>query len=215
MISVLLVDDHPIVLQGVSHLLASESDIRVSGQLDDPQRVVDEVRRLAPDVVVLDLMMPSLNGIVLLSQVRMRSTHTRVVVLSVHADIAYAHEATRLGALGYVTKRDSVTCLVCAIREAATGRPYLSPQFSQDELDHFAARAGASALDSFALLTDRERQVLVLACEGDSSKEIAAKLNISPRTAEKHRANLYRKLEFRNQTDLVRYGIRRGLISIT
>jgi DNA-binding NarL/FixJ family response regulator len=214
MISIMLVDDHEVVLRGLRDLFESEADLRIIGHESDPLKAVREIRRLVPDVLVLDLIMPGLNGLVLTSQVTKQCPGTRIVVLSVHTDIAYVCEALRSGANAYVTKSAAGEDLVRAVREAAAGRRYLSPHFSEREIDEHLSRSQESSLDSYAMLTDRERQVLLMSGAGDTSSQIAEKLNISPRTVEKHRANVYRKLGISSQTELVRYVLRRGIASI-
>ena len=214
MISIMLVDDHPVVLQGLCLLIEAQAGFRVIGRESDPRKAAREIRRLAPDVLVLDWFMPGMNSAALITQVISQCRETRVVVLSVNADIAYVHEALSHGAHAYVSKSDLGENLVFAVREAAAGRRYLSTQFSQRDIEDYASRSRDVPLDSYSLLSDREQQVLLLASEGKTSSQISETLNISTRTAEKHRANIYRKLDINSQTELVRYALQRGIISI-
>jgi two-component system response regulator NreC len=169
------------------------------------------VERLEPDVLVLDLMMPGLNGMEVARQVARRVPHTRVVILSMHSNEAYVLEALRAGAMAYVLKESGADELVQAIREVAAGRRYLSPPFSEHTIGAYRQKAEGAPLDPYHKLTFREREVLQLTAEGLSGGEISEKLFISPRTVESHRANLMRKLNVRNQKELIRYALQRGI----
>jgi len=193
-------------------LLEAEPDFRLVGEAGDGLETVQLVERLRPDVLVLDLMMPGLNGLEVTRQVGKRSPQTQVVILSMHANEAYVLEALRNGAVGYVLKDASVTELVQAVREVTAGRRYLSPPLSERAIDAYVGRAKEATLDRYETLTDREREVLHLVAEGCTNAAIAARLSISPRTAETHRANMMRKLGLHTQTDLIRYALRRGII---
>jgi DNA-binding NarL/FixJ family response regulator len=170
------------------------------------------VERLRPDVLVLDLMIPGLNGLEVARETARRSPQTRVVVLSMHANEAYVVEALRAGAHAYVLKDEGARELVKAIREASVGRRYLSASLSEESLQAYGKRESPSIMDPYHALTRREREVLQLTVEGQSGVEIAERLFISPRTVETHRANLMQKLGVRNQKDLVRYAVQRGIL---
>ena len=211
-VTLLLADDHHVVRQGLRALLEAEPDFRVVGEASDGLEVPDLVERLQPRVLIVDLMMPGLNGLEVTRQVSKRSPQTRVLILSMHSNEAYVLEALRNGAAAYVLKDSSATDLVHAVREVAAGRRYLSPPLSERALDTYRQRAKEATLDIYETLTTREREVLHLAAEGHSGPEIASRLSISHRTVETHRANLMRKLGLQTQTDLVRYALRRGII---
>lgn len=211
-IALVLADDHPVVRRGLRSLLEAETDICVAGETGDGLEAVDLVGRLHPDILVLDLMMPGLNGLEVTRRVRQRFPQTRVVVLSMYASEAYVLEALRNGASGYVVKDAGAADLMQAVREAAAGRRYLSPPLSDRAVEAYAEKSKGSTLDVYETLTDREREILQLVAEGYANTEIAARLSISPRTAETHRANVLRKLGLRNQTDLVRYALERGIV---
>jgi len=211
-VSILLADDHQVVRQGLRALLEAEPDFRVVGEAADGLEATRLVERLHPDVAVVDLIMPGLGGLEVTRQITTRVPKTRVVVLSMHANEAYVLEALRNGAAAYVLKDSSATDLVHAVREVAAGRRYLSPPLSERALDTYRQRAKEATLDIYETLTTREREVLHLAAEGHTNAEIAARLGISPRTAETHRANLMHKLGLQTQTDLVRYALRRGIV---
>lgn len=210
--TIVLADDHHVVRQGLRALLEAEADFSVVGEAADGLEVVGLVEHLKPNVLVLDLMMPSLNGLEVTRQVCQRSPKTRVVILSMYANEAYVLEALRNGAAAYVLKEASSSDLVQAVREVAAGRRYLSPPLSERAIEAYVQKAKAAPLDRYETLTTCEREVLQLAAQGYSNPEIATRLGISPRTAETHRANLMRKLGLQTQTDLVRYALRRGII---
>ena len=212
MTTIVLVDDHPVVRRGLRVLLEAEPEFRILGEAGEGLEAVQLVERLKPDVLVLDLMIPGLNGLEVTRQVSQRSPRTRVVILSMHANEAYVLEALRNGATGYVLKDAGADEVVKAIREVAAGRRYLSPPLSERAIETYVQKANTAPLDLYDTLTTREREVLHLAAEGHSSPEIADRLSISPRTVETHRGNLMRKLNLRTQTDLVRYALRRGIL---
>lgn len=213
-ISVVLVDDHAVLRQGLRSLLEREPAFTVIGEAGDGPSAIKLVAELQPAVLVLDLMLPGMSGLEVLRQVRARALHMRVVVLSMHADAAFVREALYAGALGYVLKDASAPEVVHAVREAAQGRRYLSQALTEDLFNSYSQQAGSGVDDPYDLLTDSERAVLVLAAQGLTSSAIAQQLALSPRTIEAYRANLLHKLELRNQSELVRYAIKRGLIPL-
>jgi two-component system, NarL family, response regulator NreC len=208
--TLLLADDHLIVRQGLRALLATETDLRLVGEASEGLEAVRLAERLRPDVLVLDLMMPGLNGLDVARQVARRSPETRMVILSMHAHEAYVLEALLAGASAYVLKESSSDELVKAIRAVTSGRRYLSPPLSEEALGAYTRRTGSLPPDPYHTLTAREREVLQLTAEGHSGSDIAERLFISPRTVETHRANLMRKLKVRNQKELVRYALQRA-----
>ena len=213
MTTVVLADDHAIVRHGLRALLEMEPGIKLVGEAEDGLETVRLVEQLSPDVLIVDLMMPGLGGLEVTRQVRRSSPQTRVVILSMHANEAYVLEALRNGALGSVLKGSQVVDLVQATRAVAAGRRYLSAPLSERAIDVYVQKSEASILDNYDTLTYRERQVLHLIAEGHTNAEVASRLFISPRTAETHRANVMRKLNLQNHTDVIRYAIRRGIIS--
>lgn len=211
LISILLADDHPIVRQGLRRLLEAEADFQVVGEAGDGLTTVQLVERLKPDVLVLDVMMPRLSGLEVTRQVTQRSPLTRTVILSMHSNEAYVLEALRNGASAYVLKDSTYADLTLAVHEAAVGRRYLSPPLSERVVQVYMQRAKTGQLDPYETLTTREQEVLHLAAEGCTAAEVAARLFISLRTAETHRANLMRKLALHNQAELVHYALKRGI----
>jgi two-component system, NarL family, response regulator NreC len=212
--TVFLADDHQVVRQGLKALLDAESDLRVVGEAGDGLKTIRGVELVSPRVLVLDLMMPGLNGLDVIPQVKKLSPHTQIVILSMYSDEAYVLEALSSGASAYVLKDSSSGDLVHAVREAAAGHRYLSPPLSERAIEIYQQRAKATVLDRYETLTIREKEVLHLAAEGKTSVEIAGRLGISTRTAETHRSNLMHKLDLHTQAELIRFALRRGLISI-
>ncbi len=213
--TIVLVDDHQVVRQGLRALLVAEPGFEVGGEAGDGLEAVQLVERLKPDVLVLDLMIPGLNGLEVARQVSQRSPRTHVIILSMYANEAYVLEALRHGVSGYVLKDSSAAELVQAVHQVLAGRRYLSAPISERVINTYVQKARETVSeDPYELLTPREREVLQLAAEGHTHAEIAGRLSISPRTAETHRANVMRKLGLRSQTDLVRYALRRGIISM-
>jgi DNA-binding NarL/FixJ family response regulator len=212
MTSIVLADDHQVVRQALRLLLAAEPDLQVVGEAGDGLGVACLVERLRPDVLVVDLMMPGLNGLEVTRQVRERCPATRVVILSMHDNEAYVLEALRNGAAGFILKDASAIEFLAGVRAVASGRRYLSPPLSDRALEAYAQMAASSVQDPYELLTPREREVLHLAAEGLGASEIAGRLTISPRTAETHRENFMRKLGLHSHADLIRYAMKRGLV---
>ena len=211
-ISVVVADDHHIVRRGLRALLDGEADIRVVGEAADGLDAVAVVERLQPHVLVLDLMMPGINGLEVARRVRHRESRTQVVMLSMYGDEGYILEALRNGAMAYVLKDADPRDLLTAVRDAASGRRYLSLPLSENAVAEYMERFQTSAPSGYETLTTREREVLHLVTEGHTNARIGERLGISPRTADTHRTNLMRKLQLHSQTDLVRYALQRGII---
>lgn len=211
---ILLADDHHIVRQGLRALLESEPHFRLVGEAGDGIEAVRLAERLRPDVLVTDVMMPGLNGLEVTRQVTKSVPKTRVVILSMYTNDAYVFEALRNGASGYVLKDSQASDLIKAVREVAAGRRYLSPPLSERALELYLKKVESVPVDPYEMLTTREREVLQMVAEGRTSAEIAGRLFISPRTAEGHRSNLMHKLSLQNHTDLVRFALKRGILSL-
>lgn len=214
MITIVLAEDHNVVREGFRSLLENESDLHVVGEASDGLAAVDVTVAHKPDVLIVDVKMPGLNGLDVIRQVTTRSPRTRVVVLSMHANEAYVLEALRNGASGYVLKGADADELVEAVHTVVDGRRYLSPPISDRVIDAYVRRAEATQLDRYEKLTNREREVLQLVAEGHTNAEVAERLSISTRTVETHRANVMEKLELETQADLIRFAIKRGLIPL-
>jgi two-component system, NarL family, response regulator NreC len=210
-ITIVLVDDHQIVRQGLKAVLAGEPDLAVVGEGVDGIEAISLVEKLNPDVLVLDMMMPGLNGLDVAREVCARFPRTRAVVLSMHADEGYVLEALRNGAMGYVLKGAASSDLVQAVRAAAEGRRYLSDSLSDRALEAYA-RSQTATTDAYESLSTREREVLKLVGEGASNHEIAERLRISKRTVESHCYNLMSKLSLDSRADMIKYAYKRGLV---
>ena len=213
-ISIILADDHPVVRRGMQALLESEQDFSIAGVASDGLEAVELTERLKPDVLVLDLMMPGLSGLEALRILRERSPRTRIVILSMYSSSAFVAQALQNGAVGYVLKECTEENLVRAVREAAVGRRFLSPPVTEIAIDAYIEQSKTGPFDPHETLTPRQREVLQLAAEGKTNAEIAARLNISQRTVENHRATLMQRLGLQNQTELIRHAMRHGLIPL-
>lgn len=211
-VTVLLADDHPIVRQGIRHLLEAESDIAVLGEAADGLETVQLVEKLKPDVLIVDMMMPGLNGLEVLRQVKKRSPATVSIVLSMQSADAYVVEALKSGASGYILKDSGPSELMKAVRQVIQGQRFLSPKLSERLINAYIQTSDNTVLDTYETLTDREREVLQMVSEGFTTPEIARRLSISPRTAELHRSRMMSKLGLRNQTELIRYALKRGIL---
>lgn len=210
--TIVLADDHRIVRQGLRVLLSAEADFQVIGEADEGREALELVKRLNPDVLVLDLMMPGLNGLEVARQLNKGASHVGVVVLSMHDDEGFVLEALANGVSAYVLKDSNSSDLVQAVREVAAGRRYLSPPLSDRAIETYQQMAKIGAMDRHETLTTREREVLQLSAEGHTNSEIASRLGISTRTAETHRSHLMHKLGLHTQSDLIRYALKRGVI---
>jgi two-component system, NarL family, response regulator NreC len=213
-ITVLLADDHPVMRRGMRSLLAGEADISIVAEASDGLETLRLAERLQPNVLILDLMMPALSGLEVLRIVRQRSPQSQVLVLSIHSNNAFVAEALKNGATGYVLKGCSEENIIRAVREVAAGRRFLSPPVTEIAINAYIEQSKSGPIDPHETLTAREREVLQLSAEGKSNPEIAARLHISTRTVENHRAQLMKKLGLQNQTELVRHALRHGLITL-
>jgi DNA-binding NarL/FixJ family response regulator len=212
--TVILADDHPIVRQGLRHLLEMQPNYTVVGEASDGLEASQMTERLRPDVLVVDMMMPGLNGLEVTRQVRQRSPGTRIIVLSMHNNEAYVLQALKRGASGYILKDSGPAEVVQAMDHVMLGKRYLSESISQNLIEMLLKQTGHLPSDPYEDLTNREREVFQLTAEGGSNSEIAERLCISPRTVEAHRANLMEKLGLHSQMDLLRYAVRRGVITL-
>jgi two-component system, NarL family, response regulator NreC len=211
-IQILLVDDHAIVRQGLRALLEAEANFKVVDEAGNGLDALDKVKKLKPDVAIIDLMMPNLNGLEVARQLSKLSLRTKIIILSMYDDEGFVLEALGNGASGYVLKDSDSKDLVHAVREVLAGRRYLSPPLSDRAISAYQQFAKSGTFDKYDTLTTREREVLQLSVEGLTHSEIANKLGISTRTAETHRANLMNKLDIHSKADLIRYAIKRGII---
>lgn len=215
-ITVILADDHTVVRQGLRALLQAEEDVEVVGESDNGRQAVQMVRKLMPDVVVMDIAMPLLNGLDATRQIAREMPSTKVLILSSYSDDEYVHQLTEAGATGYLVKQTAANDLLKAIREAKKGNAYFSPSISRRLLDHYreAVLNGSPLRRNGDSLTCRESEVLQLITEGRANKQIAGDLGISIKTVEKHRQQLMNKLNIHDVAGLTRYAISKGIIKI-
>ena len=209
--TILLVDDHRIVREGLRTLLGQQPDLEVVGEAADGRDAVAQARLLKPDVIVMDIAMPELNGVEATRLILAELPTARIVALSMYADRRFVAEILRAGALGYVLKDGAFEELALAIRTITEGKTYLSPSIAGLVVEELMQRTSAPGSPSLGGLTPRERQVLKLLADGMRPREIAQDLSISVKTVEVHKQNLINKLEIHTASELTRFAIREGL----
>jgi len=211
---VLLADDHAVVRKGLRFLLSRSPDMEVVGEAADGREAVRLAEEVKPDVIVMDIAMPQLNGIEATARIIKRNPGVGVVILSMYSDEEYLVRALTAGAKGYLLKDSAEADLVQAIRAVARGRPFFSPSIARTLLEDYVRHLQQRGLtDSYDLLTDREKEVLQLLAEGKSNKEVASLLDLSLYTVETHRANLMQKLGLHDTAEIVLYAVRKKIIS--
>jgi len=214
-IHVLLVDDHTVVRQGLRALLAAEDDMRVIGEAENGRQAVRQAKKSSPDVVLMDVAMPLLNGLEATRQILKRNSSLNVLILSMYSDENYVVQVLRAGARGYLLKDTAEEDLITAVRTVAKGQPFFSPKIAKLLLgDSMLRMRQEGATESYELLTPREREVLQLIAEGKSNKEAAAALFVSPTTIETHRARIMEKLDLHSTADIVLYAVRKGIVQL-
>lgn len=214
MIRILIADDHGIVRTGLKLLLDRLPEMEVAGEAADGREAVRLAAVLRPDIVIMDIAMPLLNGLQAAEQVIHENPRTGVIFLSMHTDESYIVKALDAGARGYLLKDNADEDMERAIRAVAAGKPYFSPAIAQAMLeDDVRLMRKRGVQDSYDLLTEREREILQLLGEGKSNKEAAGVLNLSPYTVETHRTNLMQKLGLHNTAEIVLYAVRKGIIT--
>jgi len=207
-IRILLADDHAVVRQGFKMILAEQPDMEIAGEAANGREAVELAEKIKPDVVVMDVAMPELNGIEATRRLAASAPHIRVLALSMHKDSVYVREILRAGARGYLLKDSPAQDLLAAVRAVAGGEGYLSPAVSSAVLDDYRKHV-TNPID---LLTSREREVLQMLAEGKTNKEIATTLNLSVYTVDAHRGRIMEKLNVHSINELVRFAVRNGLI---
>lgn len=212
-IKIILADDHSIIREGLRPLLEKEPDMEVVGEAENGRQALALAQTLKPDVAIMDISMPDLNGIEATRQIRQDFPQCKVIGLSVHTDNQYVARMIQAGASGYLPKSCAFKELAAAIRDVMNGKTYLSPKVV-DSVVEYLQKAKPEADSAAAALTPREREVLQLLAEGKATKEIAAALNISERTAEAHRQNIMAKLNLHSIAELTKYAISQGLTSL-
>ena len=208
MIRILLADDHALVRQGFRMILAAQPDMEIVGEAGNGREAVELAEKLQPDIVIMDVTMPELNGIEATRRITTAAPRARVLALSMHKDSVYVREILRSGARGYLLKDCGDADLIAAVRSVAKGEGYLSPAVSDAVLTDYRRHV----TDPLDLLTSREREVLQMIAEGKTNKEIATTLNLSVYTVEAHRGRVMEKLNLHSTGELVRFALRSGLI---
>lgn len=211
-IRLLLVDDHAVVRSGLHMILETESDLEIVGEAGTAYEAIQAVKKLKPDVVLMDIGLPDLSGIEATSKIKQIRPETAVVALTIHEDEEYFFKMLDAGANGYVPKRAAPEELLTAIRAAAEDEVYLYPSLAKLLVKDFVSQEHSRKGRREDGLTPREGEVIELLAEGESNSEIASTLHISPKTVARHRENIMRKLNFRSRTELVKYAIRKGII---
>jgi two-component system response regulator NreC len=211
---ILLADDHVVMRSGLRALLERQPNLEIVGECENGREAVELAASVRPDVVVMDVGMPVLNGIEATKAIVSKQPATAVVILSMHADESYVMRALKAGARGYLLKDSAAADLIGAIQTISRGKSFFSPKVSHILAeDYIRVLKQKGAVDSYDLLTDREREILQLLAEGNGNKEVATSLNISPYTVETHRGHILQKLNLHNAAELVLYAVRKGIIS--
>jgi DNA-binding NarL/FixJ family response regulator len=213
---VLLADDHHLVRAGIRALLQSLSDVEIVAEAGDGQEALAALVRTKPEIALVDISMPGLNGLELAQRAAREAPETRLVILSVHGDASHVAQALRAGAKGYLVKDAAADELPILLRSVMRGETYLSPSISRHVVEGFLGRASASSEESPEkpeLLTSRQREILQLVAEGRSTKDVANLLGLSVKTVETHRAQIMERLDIHDLAGLVRYAVRAGLVS--
>jgi len=213
-IRILLADDHRLMSSGLRSLLGKEPDMAVVGEAYDGRMAVRLAEELAPHVVVLDVTMPDLNGIEAARQILKRTPATKVLALSMHCDHRYVSEMLLAGASGYLVKDCALEELAQAIRVVHDGQRYLSPKVTSAVVDEYVRRLGGDRPKAMSVLTNREREVLQLLAEGRTTKQIARRLHVSPKTIETHRRQLMQKLDLHSVAELTKFAVKEGITSL-
>ena len=212
-IRVLIADDHAIVREGLRQLLNGQTDMEVAGEAEDGRQALEKVKSLHPDVILLDIAMPHLSGLEVISLIREAAPETQVVVLSMHSKETYVQQVLSSGALGYVLKASPSTDILEAIRMAHRDEYFLSSRLKAEVIGKYLkTKRSAPALRGYDLLTEREQQVFRLVAQGHSTSRIADILCVSPKTVEKHRTTLMNKLGVHDRLELLKYAIRIGIV---
>ena len=211
---VLLADDHTLLREGLKALLEQEKGIQVVADVGDGRAAVRLAGELHPDVVVMDVDMPGLNGMEATRQILARRPDARVLCLSMHGEGKFVDTMLEAGAMGYMLKSEAADMMVTAIRKVAAREVYLSPEINTDLVRRYVRKEPAGGIRTFTLLSEREREILQLVAEGSSTKEIAARLGVTEKTVSTHREHIMTKLDLHNIADLTRYAIREGIAKL-
>jgi len=212
-IRILLADDHTILRAGLKMMLNAQPDMEVIGEAQDGRQAIHEAQRLQPDVILMDITMPDMNGIEATKQIKRAQPEIKVLVLTMHEHDEYIFQALRAGASGYMLKEAADTELITALHVVQSGQFYLSPAAQSVMVGDYLQRVRTGEeKDSYSSLTEREREILKLVAEGHTNNQIAERLVISPKTVDTHRTHIMDKLNLHSRAELVKYAMRRGLL---
>ena len=213
---VLLADDHNVLRKGLRRILEEQPDLEVVGEASDGRQAVQLAQTLKPDIVVMDIAMPLMNGLEATRQILLRHSDLNVLILSMYSDENYVVQVLRAGARGYLLKDTAEEDLITVVRAVAKGQPFFSPKIAKLLMGDNIQRLRTEGMsDSYDLLTPREREVLQLIAEGKSNKEAASALFVSPTTIETHRARIMDKLDLHSTADIVLYAVRKGIVQLS
>jgi len=215
-ITVFLADDHTLVREGIKRLINSNDDMEVIAEADNGRDAIRIATKACPNVALVDITMPGLNGLETTKHLRKDCPNTQILILTIHTDEEYVFQALRAGAIGYVVKHAPAEDLYAAIRAAAKGESFMSPSISRVVIEDYRKRIKDGEVDyEWENLTAREREILQLIAEGNTNKDVARLLNISVKTVETHRARIMQKLDIHDVTGLTKYAIRKKLVTLT
>ena len=211
---VLIADDHPLIRSGLRALLARESDFEVVGEAADGYQALELVEQLKPDVVMLDVSMPRLNGIDVAQKISEKTPSTRIIIVSIHSDEGYVLRALKAGAKGYLLKASPEGDILNAVRAVAAGQAYLSPEISRLLVEEYVREMRFRGVeDSYDLLSIREKEILQLLASGSTNRQVAELIHVSLATVETHRTNIFQKLGIHSLPELILYAVRKGLLT--
>ena len=213
-IKVLIADDHTILRQGIKALLDNQAEIEVIGEAKDGREALTLIERLLPDVILMDIAMPGLNGLEATRRIKKKFPEIKVLVLTMYTNEEYVFQILNAGANGYLVKETAFQDLISAIKAVYRDEAFMSPSISKKVINRYTQRVRDANDTTSDILTTREREILQLIAEGSSSKKIAEALFISPKTVETHRTHIMDKLNIHNRTDLIKYAIRTGIVDI-
>lgn len=213
-VKIFLADDHKIIREGLYNLLKKQPDFEIIGEAEDGHATVKKIKVLKPDIVIMDIAMPGLNGIEATRQIKTEQPEVKVIALSMHAEKRFVAEMLNAGASGYLLKTSAFEELVQAIQAVLLNKIYLTPEIAEDVIKNYISHVPRENLSAFSLLTQRERVVLQLITEGNSTKKIASLLFLSTKTIETHRQNIMEKLDLRSVAELTKYAVREGITSL-
>ena len=211
---VLIADDHPLIRSGLRALLSRESEFEVVGEAADGYQALELVEQLKPDVVMLDVSMPRLNGIDVAQKITEKTPSTRIIIVSIHSDEGYVLRALKAGAKGYLLKASPEGDILNAVRAVAAGQAYLSPEISRLLVEEYVREMRFRGVeDSYDLLSIREKEILQLLASGATNRQVAEMIHVSVATVETHRTNVFQKLGIHSLPELILYAVRKGLLT--